>query len=578
MTYHNVEEVCNTCKLKEVSSNRYFVQRNANEVMHPQRLGALFSNRISFSRSLLRRLENEKWQISKEIFDLDQNGVGTAVYKINTPLFPVWFVAFANDISSEERNDRVIAETWDATFTLTTAEPTKNTLRRLRINIPLQERGRCTSKEIILSRANKSVRIFNYVIECLAKGEQPASAVLVDVGYLIRTTAVYGNGKFGMADFSNLKNNNLFSLPFEAEMLCVYLIRNFSFDWVEHITKLKSPKNSIGLADDLKKILGVGNSTGLGMAPFLIEHPKLICRWISVRESALSRVLNIKYIQQETLTEFKSLLSQALKHVEQWRTDDTSYQTTLIKIKRDLIKVAQKTATLKNDSSWRDIVSWVLSATCLEAQEMVFSAMIELYPGLVDGLEKETGACEATNLEPSMSIYNLLLVIKKKYAWIDHLSLQKKQARENFWYRSEEKEEPRLGSRLKDEGVEKELNLGIAFDVFTLREELSDYLNKEPSISIGEYLLAKPHRRGIIQRIQSLKGCAFAEIRGNLLDKNFRPIDLLRCKLAIFGATKFDPKSTLWLRVTLFQGAPLINQRKILNQEENLLFPHYATR
>ena len=32
---------------------------------------------------------------------------------------------------------------------------------------------------------------------------------------------------------------------------------------------------------------------------------------------------------------------------------------------------------------------------------------------------------------------------------------------------------------------------------------------------------------------------------------------MLRCKLAIFGANKFDPKSDRWTRITLFQGAPL---------------------
>ena len=48
-----------------------------------------------------------------------------------------------------------------------------------------------------------------------------------------------------------------------------------------------------------------------------------------------------------------------------------------------------------------------------------------------------------------------------------------------------------------------------------------------------------------------------AEIEDNLLEESCRPINLLRCKLAMFGATKFDPKSDLWIRIALFQGAPL---------------------
>ena len=48
----------------------------------------------------------------------------------------------------------------------------------------------------------------------------------------------------------------------------------------------------------------------------------------------------------------------------------------------------------------------------------------------------------------------------------------------------------------------------------------------------------------------------YAEIRDNLIGAEMRPIDLLRCKLAMFGAQNFDPRSDRWLRITLFQGAP----------------------
>ena len=48
-----------------------------------------------------------------------------------------------------------------------------------------------------------------------------------------------------------------------------------------------------------------------------------------------------------------------------------------------------------------------------------------------------------------------------------------------------------------------------------------------------------------------------SEIKDNLVAANCLPIDLLRCKLSFFGAAKFDPKSDLWTRITLYQGAPL---------------------
>ena len=48
----------------------------------------------------------------------------------------------------------------------------------------------------------------------------------------------------------------------------------------------------------------------------------------------------------------------------------------------------------------------------------------------------------------------------------------------------------------------------------------------------------------------------FAEIQDNTISSSMLPIDLLRCKLSFFGATKFDPRSDRWVRITMFQGYP----------------------
>ena len=74
---------------------------------------------------------------------------------------------------------------------------------------------------------------------CLADGRQPAFAKIAEVGYLMRTTAVYGNGKFGIGDFEAVRAGGVFSLPFQAEMLTVYLARLLSFDLVEHIARAR---------------------------------------------------------------------------------------------------------------------------------------------------------------------------------------------------------------------------------------------------------------------------------------------------------------------------------------------------
>ena len=50
------------------------------------------------------------------------------------------------------------------------------------------------------------------------------------------------------------------------------------------------------------------------------------------------------------------------------------------------------------------------------------------------------------------------------------------------------------------------------------------------------------------------------------------PIHLLRCKLSFFGVGKFDPKSRLWVRNTMFQGAPIIDDIEDI-YEDDWFFP-----
>jgi hypothetical protein len=60
--------------------------------------------------------------------------------------------------------------------------------------------------------------------------------------------------------------------------------------------------------------------------------------------------------------------------------------------------------------------------------------------------------------------------------------------------------------------------------------------------------------------VQCLDKHPYSEIRDNLIADTCLPIDMLRCKLSFFGASKFDPKSDRWTRVTLCQGAPLADE------------------
>ncbi len=219
------------------------------------------------------------------------------------------------------RSDRVIATAWDATFTLFDGNPSTADIERLERNVPLQEAGRISAKELSLSRANRSVRLFEYVVKALAQGRQPERSRLEQTGYLMRTTAVYGTGKFGAADRSTLVGRPEMQAPFQAEMLSVWLTRAFTVDLVDHLAAEQGGVKAVKLDPTLRRLLGVGNSTGLGMAPFLVRHPVLIHHWFAAREEALARVRSQPNLTLAKLDQFCKALKAAQKNAMQWQSE-----------------------------------------------------------------------------------------------------------------------------------------------------------------------------------------------------------------------------------------------------------------
>ena len=130
----------------------------------------------------------------------------------------------------------------------------KTDIERLKENVPKQEVGRVSYKELTLSRANKSVRIFEHTVDALASGQQPDENIVKDVGYLYRTTAVYGSGKFGLADRYRIKERSEICGPFRLEMMLVYLVRQFTFDQVNHIAKSRNPTSAVKFQMTLQEI------------------------------------------------------------------------------------------------------------------------------------------------------------------------------------------------------------------------------------------------------------------------------------------------------------------------------------
>ncbi len=167
---------------------------------------------------------------------------------------------------------------------------------------------------------------------------------------------------------------------------------------------------------------------------------------------------------------------------------------------------------------------------------------------------------EALDLDPAMTLGALQRLIEANYAWALQVDYDDPAQQHLFWYVSEEKLEPRLGERFNEPGAERELPIGVGRDVKRLHEALAEAAEATPDTTTAEFLLEAPEFRRAVRRVQGLAGHPYAEIRDNLLARNVVAIDLLRCKLSIFGAIKFDPKSDRWTRITMYQGAPCFDE------------------
>lgn len=547
-----------TCESRNPMPQAAAFRRPPSEVMRLERMGCSHPTRLSFLRQLLRRIEAEGWRFDRPVWEMDARGVGRAVYRMTGPEGALSLVAFAHDLPEDQRSDRVIATAWDATFALFDGTPDTADLDRLQANVPLQEAGRISPRELSLSRANRSVRVFNHTVDRLAQGAQPDARMLRETGYLMRTTAVYGSGKFGAADRAMIATRAALSAPFQAEMLSVWLTRAFTVDLVEHLARVRGGDRAARLAPDLRRGLGVGNSTGLGMAPFLVRHPVLLNNWMMAREEALARVRAQETVDETALAGFHTALADTRQNATDWHSAHPIQQAKLADLRDGLTRLAghvakgwDTTAAHPWDALWR----WGQAHLPTEAQEALLSAMLEPHGRPIDGLAECMAADEEAQfgIDGAMTVAQLRTILQEHYGWAIHTDYSDPAQCARFWYISEEKLEPRLGERFEEDGASRELPLDTGRQAAALWHALQYEPDDTP---LARLLLAHPEHRLIARRAQTTARYPFGEIRDNLIAGDMLPIDLLRCKLAFFGATRFDPRSDRWVRISLFQGAP----------------------
>lgn len=524
-------------------------------VMRLERMGSFHPCRLSFMRCLLRRWGHEGWCFQRAQWNIDAHGLGHACYSVHNPgdedgrIYTL--VVFAHE-APEVRSDRVIATAWDATFALYDGTPDPHALQELKRNVPLQEAGRISERVLVMGRANRSWRLFEHVVAQLAAGHQPEAELMEDTGYLMRTTAVYGSGKFGAADYESYGTRPEFRVPFQAEMLAVYMFRAFTIELVEHLAQAQSA-DAARLHNAAR--LGIGNATGLGMAPFVLHHPVLLHRWMLARERSFARVRGQTEASEAARSTFLDWLRRAAHSIQRWHVDDPTQQARIQRLRADLVAIEVHVAEMTwQDFPWQRLWAWAEDTVSTEAQELLVSLMLEPYGALIDDQSAQMAApAHWPVIDTQQSLGELKAMIQAHYGFALALDFSDPECTHFAWYTSVEKKEPRLGVRTIVDDYDQPL-LSPAREIALLWQALQDI---SPEQDAGAFLRDHPQHRHSVRRVQLCAAHDYAEIRDNTVGASLRPIDILRCKLSFFGATHFDPRSRRWLRITMFQGAPL---------------------
>ena len=277
---------------------------------------------------------------------------------------------------------------------------------------------------------------------------QPDKSSLLKVGYLYRTTAVYGSGKFGLADRFRIKNRKEIYGPFRLEMMLVYLVRQFTFDQVNHIAKCKNSKKAVKLDVNICRNLGIGNSTGLGMAPFIVNHPTLLNNWILAREISLKKIREIKKVSNLESNIFLNCLNKSIKkyYIMEFRKffSEKKKINELIKDLKKFINYLQTEFSFNIEHPFNKIYLWCENNLNDECIEYIVSMMMEPFNDIVYPLIKEMSSEEEKffTIPTNRNISDLKKILEDQYSDIIKIDFTKKERNQNFWFISKNKEEP----------------------------------------------------------------------------------------------------------------------------------------
>lgn len=529
--------------------------------MSAQRAGAVLPDALSFPRAAMRELVRGRYRVRKLRFELDAAGRGEILYQLAGQGRVFHFFLVSDLLPESAKMDRNFAPGWDAMGVLCEGPWSAEREAHLRREVPRQRSGYADYDTLMYARGNRSGRIFEHVVESLARGQQPDLRILAPIGYILRTTAFIGNGQLGTRPLSGYEADHPFRRPYHAQFFSAFMLREFVFDLVEHLALVRNPA-AVRLAPGYRRYLGLGNSAATGLAAYAANHALQMQQWMRVHEKALVQAVNAApVLAGDEAARFRALLERAICYFQEaGKPGDGVFappQETAAGLRCIAEQLAGAQAHVAPASektiSLPDLIAWARTHVGGEAVEVLHSLAIELHPPVADDLMDAFLVDEDTGLQPEAMAGEMLALLAERFGWM--LDGEGADDDSYFWYRcTSAPRDVRRGLRGRVPEFEFENNLEMPRKA---RELFAHLRSVPPGTRLGTALATRPDLRHVAQRAQALGRDAYGVLREQWLSSRYQPFGSIRFVLSFYGMEKFEAALPKSVRGTFMQGAPI---------------------